>query len=285
MDRWLTEKQTEGFQLQWRLKQTLYEEKTEFQELAVVELDDFGRTLLLDGVVQTTEGDEFIYHEMLAHVPLCAHPKPQQVLVIGGGDGGTVREVLRHPTVKQVELVEIDRRVVEICRQYLPHHTSGLDNPRATIHYQDGIEFVKSKSAAYDVILVDAPDPVGPAEGLFNADFYRSVHRALKDDGIMAVQGESPVFNRPLIQELQRILSEMFAYAGLYLVSIPTYPGGLWSFSIASKVHKPEKPMRTLREQAALRYYTPEVHQAAFVLPPWIEELLYKSKQSRSAVS
>ncbi len=269
MQLWFTERQTPDLALSLRVARTLWRETTPYQELLVAETAAFGRLLALGGTVQLTERDEFFYHEMLAHVPLAAHPGPRRVLVVGGGDGGTVREVLRHDSVERVDLVEIDEAVVRASRAYFPTLAVCLDDPRVRIHYADGIAFVADAPAgAYDVVLVDSTDPVGPAEGLFQSPFYLSVAHALSPDGIVCAQSESPLLHGELIARTAREMRSAFAHVGLYLCPVPTYPSGQWSFLAASRAGVPSEPRRRPALPGA-RYYTPDVHRAAFALPPY----------------
>ena len=273
MELWFTERQTKGVALSLLVERTLHVEDTPFQHLAVLETAEYGRMLVLDGMVMLTEADEFVYHEMLAHVPLLVHPDPRLVLVIGGGDGGTVREVLKHPTVERVVLAEIDERVIEAARRFLPSLSAGFGDPRLTLAVGDGIAHVRAHPGTYDAILVDSTDPVGPAEGLFGAEFYRMAAAALRPGGILAAQTESPFLNRDLIRRIQANMKEAFPFRRLYLAAIPTYPSGLWSFTLASGAEVPYLAPRTAPGLAA-RYYTPEIHRAAFVLPPFAAELV-----------
>ena len=270
---WFYENQTPNLEFCTRVKETLYTEKTPFQELAILNTHEFGRTLVLDGAIQTTIRDEFIYHEMITHVPLFTHPEPKEVLVIGGGDGGTIREVLKHKEVEKARLVEIDRRVVELSRQYLPEISCGLDDPRVEILYEDGIKHLKEARDKYDVILVDSPDPVGPAVGLFTREFYQSVYDALKEDGLFVAQTESPFFNQDIIPGIFKNIKSIFPITRMYLAFVPTYPGGIWSFTLGSKDYD---PLSTLTQKTPIptRYYTSRLHRAAFVLPRYVEELL-----------
>lgn len=273
MNCWFTEDQADGLRFSCRITSVLHRERTPFQEIAVYETEQFGRLLALDDVIMTTDKDEFVYHEMMAHVPLCAHPAPGRVLVVGGGDGGVVREVLKHP-VQEVHLAEIDGRVIEVSRQFFPALAGGLADPRVTVHVVDGIEFVAAAEGEYDVIIVDSTDPVGPAVGLFQADFYRSVYRALRPDGLFVAQTESPFFNGDLIRGIQRTLREIFPIVGLYTAAIPTYPGGYWTMSVGSKRYDPREALAERARGLNTRYYSLEVHRAAFVLPPFVAELL-----------
>lgn len=270
---WLTEEQTPSYRTQWRVSRVLHEEQTPYQFLQIVEMEDFGRALVLDSAVQTTVGDEFTYHEMIAHVPLFTHPDPKRVLVIGGGDGGTVREVFRHKSVERVDMVEIDKAVIDACRRFLPETACGLDHPNLNLVVGDGLAWVAAKKEEYDVILVDSSDPVGPAEGLFNRAFYENVYRALRPGGLFVAQVLSPFFHQALIRDVYQVVSSIFPIAMPYLTVVPTYPSGLHCFMLGSKEHHP------LRDGMAAptwptRWYTPEVHRASFQLPPVVAELL-----------
>lgn len=271
---WFTELQTPALAISCRVKQTLHWEKTPYQELAVLDTEPFGRMLTLDGVIQTTVGDEFVYHEMITWVALATHPQPRKVLIIGGGDGGALREVVKHPAVEEATLVEIDRRVVEVCRQYLPEIGSAFDNPKARILYEDGIAHVREHGDTYDVIIVDSTDPVGPAVGLFSAAFYKDVYAALRPDGLFVAQTESPFFNRDLLQRVYRDVAAIFPVCRVYLASVPTYPGGLWTFTMGSKRYDPVAVEPQVPAGVTTRYYNPPVHRAAFALPNFVLELL-----------
>lgn len=272
MDFWVTEYQTPSLGFSCKATQTLRVEQTLFQHLAVVETEQFGRMLLLDGMVQTTEQDEWIYHEMITLVALNAHPKPEQVLIIGGGDGGTLREVVRHPGVKKGLLVEIDERVVTAACDYFPELSVSFSHPKAELLIADGIEYVKKNKDCFDVVIVDSTEPVGPAVQLFSPPFYQDVCEALKDDGLLVVQSESPFFNADVIKMAYRGIRQAFPMAYLYLASIPTYPSGLWSFTIGSKRYDPRYPVTDY--QTGLKYYNPMVHKAAFQLPGFVRQII-----------
>jgi spermidine synthase len=272
MELWFTEKQTPGLGITCKVLQTLHREKTPYQEIAVIDTMQYGRMLVLDGMVQLTIGDEFVYHEMLAHVPLHIHPHPSNVLIIGGGDGGTAREVLRHPHIEKVTLVEIDRRVVDVCRQFLPEVASSFDDPRMEVHYTDGVAYLLNKENEYDVILVDSPEPIGQAERLFGTEFYKGIAAALRKDGLFAAQTESPFVNGDLIASVYSKISSLFPITGLYLAPVPTYPSGSWSFTIGSKNYDPLAARNVGLE--GLRYYNTGMNQAAFQLPNFLQELL-----------
>ncbi|MEW6275559.1 MAG: polyamine aminopropyltransferase [Bacillota bacterium] len=274
MNCWFTELQTPDMALSCRTKKLLHYEQTPFQELAVYDTVQFGRMLVLDDVIQTTVTDEFIYHEMITHVGLNTHPLPRRVLVIGGGDGGSIREILKHRRVEKATLVEIDGRVCEAAKRFLPEISSGLDDPRVEIIIADGIRHVREHQGVYDMIVIDSTDPVGPAEGLFSAAFYRDVFRALTDDGLFVAQTESPFFNGELISRVFQDISGIFPVTRLYLACVPTYPGGLWTFTLGSKKYDPLQVEVAGLPELGTRYYSPAVHKSAFVLPPFVADLL-----------
>ncbi|MHB1128288.1 MAG: polyamine aminopropyltransferase [Bacillota bacterium] len=271
---WFSELQNSGLAISCLTKRTLHSETTPFQELEVIDTETFGRMLVLDGAIQTTINDEFIYHEMITLVALNTHANPKKVLVIGGGDGGSIREIIKHPAVEKATLVEIDHAVVKYAKEFLPEISCALEDPRVEVLIDDGIAHVESVEAEYDIIIVDSTDPVGPAVGLFSPDFYRSIFKALKEDGILVAQTESPFFNQELISHVYRDISSIFPVTRLYLANIPTYPSGLWSFTMGSKKYDPIKADKSRFPQIETRYYTPELHFSAFVLPKFAENLL-----------
>ena len=277
MELWYTEYQTKNLGLAARIKETLYSGKSEFQEVAVVEAYEFGRMLVLDGVFQTSIFDEFIYHEMIAHVPLFVHPNPKTVLVIGGGDGGTIREVVKHQSVEVAEMVEIDGLVVDVSKKYLPEISSALNNnhPKLRLKIGDGIKHMQEVENKYDVIIVDCSDPIGPGKGLFTHEFYKNVHKALKTDGLFVQQTESPFYHQELIQHLTKDISSMFPITRLYLASIPLYPGGLHCFTIGSKEYDPASADLTrIPENLDTRYYNRELQKSCFSLPNFVKKLV-----------
>lgn len=274
MELWFNEKQTDHLDLSFLVKETVYQERTKYQDLSIIETFQYGRLLALDGILMTTERDEFFYHEMITHVAMNTHPDPQEVLVIGGGDGGTVREVLKHPSVSRVTLAEIDGRVVEAAKEYLPSIACGLSDPRVEIKITDGIIYAREHPNQFDVVIIDSPDPVGPAVGLFGREFYQSVFKALKSNGIMVAQTESPITERELIRKVWKNLQDLFPMTRLYLGIVPTYPGGLFSYTLASKGPDPLAVPAESFIPVETKYYTPEIHKAAFILPPFVEELV-----------
>jgi spermidine synthase len=258
-----------------RIAKTLHAEQTDFQKLDVIETEQFGRMLVLDGMVMTTIEDEFVYHEMISHVPLITHPNPKKVAVVGGGDGGAIREIIKHPSVEEAHLIEIDGKVIEYSKQYLPEIACGLDDPKVSVFVADGIAHIKNNKNTYDVILVDSTEPIGPAVGLFSKDFYQDIYDALKEDGIFVAQTESPFFNKDLIRDTNRAISELFPVTRLYLASIPTYPSGLWSFTMGSKKYKPEDGDMCRAEVIGkmTKYYNHQIHHSTFVLPNFVRAL------------
>ena len=278
MDLWYTEPQTKNLSISLRLKESLFRGKSDYQDVLVAETYQFGRALFLDNTVQTTEGDEFTYHEMMAHVPLHVHPNPKRVLIIGGGDGGTLREVVKHRSVEEAVLVDIDAMVMEVSRRFLPTLAVGLDHPRAKVLAADGIAYVKEHENAFDVILIDSTDPVGPAVGLFSPEFYQAVHRALTPNGIMVAQSESPFVNQSVIRMVQSGTKQHFAKVALYLGPVPTYPTGSWSYTFASKGLDPLDVRENVALEGTTRFYSTAVHKAAFALPPFVQAITEDAK-------
>jgi spermidine synthase len=274
MELWYTEKQTEHFGITAKIKQTHHTEQTEFQKLDMIETEEFGNMLVLDGMVMTTEKDEFVYHEMVAHVPLFTHPNPKNVLVVGGGDGGVIREILKHPSVEKATLVEIDGKVIEYSKKYLPTIAGALDDPRVDVQVDDGFMHIAKSENEYDVIMVDSTEPVGPAVKLFEKGFYEGISKALKEDGIFVAQTDNPWFHSQLITKVFRDVKEIFPITRLYTANIPTYPSGLWTFTIASKKHDPLEVEESRFHEIETKYYTKELHKAAFALPRFVADLV-----------
>lgn len=277
MEKWVTESQTSALKMSAKVKEVLFEGASEFQEVAVYDTEVFGRLLTLDGVFQTSTFEEYVYHEMISHVPLFTHPNPKKVLIIGGGDGGTAREVLKHEGLEQVEMVEIDGLVVDLSKKYLPEISSALNNPPAnfTLTIGDGIQKVKDAENEYDLIIVDCSDPIGPGEGLFSGDFYKDVHKALKSDGLFVQQTESPFYHRELLAKLTKDIEKAdFPIINTYLAFIPIYPGGCHSFTIGSKKHHPRLPARKIPDGWNLRYYNEPLHVGSFALPNFVVQVL-----------
>ncbi|RBW68670.1 polyamine aminopropyltransferase [Bacillus taeanensis] len=274
MELWFTEKQTESFGITAKIKRTYHTEQTEFQKLDMIETEEFGNMLVLDGMVMTTQKDEFVYHEMVAHVPLFTHPNPKNVLVVGGGDGGVIREVLKHPSVEKATLVEIDGKVIEYSKQYLPEIAGELDNPRVDVQVDDGFMHIAKSENEYDVIMVDSTEPVGPAANLFTKGFYAGIAKALKEDGIFVAQTDNPWFKADLITQVNKDVKEIFPITRLYTANIPTYPSGMWTFTIGSKQHDPLEVSEERFHDIDTKYYTKELHKACFVLPKFVADLV-----------
>ncbi|BCJ87631.1 polyamine aminopropyltransferase [Effusibacillus dendaii] len=276
MELWYTEKQTENFGITAKIDKTLHTEQSDFQKVDMIHTLQFGKMLVLDGMVMTTDMDEFVYHEMISHVAMNTHPNPKKVLVVGGGDGGAIREIVKHPSVEKAVLAEIDGRVIEVSKQYLPQIACELTgNPKVDVQVIDGIKHVMEHKNEYDVILVDSTEPVGPAEGLFAKDFYQGIYEALKEDGIMVAQSESPWFNKDLIRRVYKDIASIFPVTRYYTAAIPTYPSGLWSFTLGSKKHDPLAVDESkLFDPPGTKYYSPHIHKSVFRLPKFVEELL-----------
>ena len=272
-DLWIEEKFSDFLGLRIKVEKVLFSGKSEFQTVDVVETKGHGKMLLNDGLIMVTERDEFAYHDMISHVPLFVHPNPKNVLVIGGGDGGTAREVIRHSSVEKCTMVEIDGMVVDACREHIPQTSKDLDHPKMKLIIGDGVQFVKEAKAnsdKFDVIIVDSTDPIGPAQPLFGEEFYQDVYECLADDGIVVSQGESSWYAMDIQQSLLGVLNKVFKNNFLYSFSNLTYPGGLWSFTFASKKYHPVNdfdPQRVIDSGLAFDYYNHQLHSAAFALP------------------
>ena len=241
MNLWYTEDHSPNVRFSMKVDDHLYSGQSEFQKIDILQTVEFGKVLTLDGLVMVTEKDEFIYHEMITHVPMATNPKIKKVLVIGAGDGGTVRELTKYQTIDQIDMVEIDKMVVDVCREYIPQTASQLDDPRVNLYYEDGLKFVRHKENEYDLIIVDSTDPFGPGEGLFTKEFYGNCSKALTEDGILVNQHESPFYTEDALgmqRAHQRIIG-FFPICDVYQVHIPTYPSGHWLFGFASKKYNP----------------------------------------------
>lgn len=279
MELWFTERHTPNVKFSIRVDRQLYTGQSEYQRIDVFDSKEFGRFLTLDGYMMLTEKDEFIYHEMITHVPMAVHPSVQKVLVIGAGDGGVIRELTRYASVKHIDLVEIDELVVEVCRKYLPQTACRLNDPRVHLHFEDGLKYIRACENEYDLIIVDSTDPFGPGEGLFTKEFYGNCCKALREDGIMVNQHESPFYEEDAIamQRAHKRIVESFPISRVYQAHIPTYPSGHWLFGFSSKKYHPVHDLkRTEWDLLSLptRYYTTRLHAGAFALPSYVEELL-----------
>ncbi len=279
MDLWFTEKHTKNVRFSVKVDRQLYCGQSEFQRIDIFDSPEFGRFLTLDGYMMLTEKDEFIYHEMIVHVPMAVNPAAKRVLVIGGGDGGAVRELTRYPGIEQIDLVEIDREVVEACREYLPQTASKLDDPRVAIRYEDGLKFVRTRKNEYDLIIVDSTDPFGPGEGLFTREFYGNCFKALGPEGILVNQQESPFYKNDALamQRAHKRIVESFPISRVYQAHIPTYSSGHWLFGFASKKFRPVEDLQAQEwKKLGIRtkYYNTKLHVGAFSLPTYVNDLL-----------
>ncbi|KAL6054366.1 Aminopropyl transferase [Balamuthia mandrillaris] len=280
---WFSEvnEQWPGQAMSLEVDNIIFEGKSDFQDVMVFKSKTFGNVLVLDGVIQATERDEFAYQEMMAHLPLCAHPDPKKVLVIGGGDGGVLREIAKHQCVEEITICEIDALVIEQCKTYMPSMAVGYKDPRVNVHVGDGFKFLDEHQNSFDVIIVDSSDPVGPAQSLFEKPFYMKMHKALRDGGIVCTQGECIWIHLDLIENLVRASREIYRHVEYAAISIPTYPSGQIGAVICSKREEsPIEPARVLPEESVeLRYYNEDVHRAAFVLPNFARKRLMKKQQ------
>lgn len=279
MDLWYSEKHTPSVKFSIQVERQLYSANSKFQRIDVFESKEFGRFLTLDGYMMLTEKDEFIYHEMMTHVPMAVHPTASKILVIGAGDGGVIRELTRYQRIKQIDVVEIDEQVVEVCKEYLPQTACGFDDARVNLFYEDGLKFIRKCENQYDLIIVDSTDPFGPGEGLFTKEFYGNCFNALKQDGIMVNQHESPFYSEDAIamQRAHKRIVESFEISRVYQAHIPTYPSGHWLFGFASKKYHPINDLDAESwNQLGIktRYYNTKLHKGAFALPNYVEELL-----------
>ncbi len=279
MDLWYTENHTDDVKFSIRIKEQIYHDKSPFQDIDFFTSEEFGTFFTLDGLMMVTEKDEFIYHDMISHVPMAVNPEIKNVLVIGGGDGGTVRELTRYKSIENIDMVEIDEMVVKACREYLPLTSSKLDDSRVNLFFEDGVAFIERKKKEYDLIIIDSTDPIGPGEGLFTKSFYTNCYLALKDNGILINQHESPYYDRDKknMNRAHKRIKETFEIAEVYEFHMPTYPSGHWLFGFASKKFH---PLKDLNEKAwklnelETKYYNLELHKGAFALPNYVKKAL-----------
>ncbi len=276
---WFMENHTDNVIMSIKVKEQIYSEQSDYQRIDIFESEEFGRVLALDGIINLTEKDEFIYHEMITHVPMSVHPNPENVLVVGAGDGGALRELGKYKSVKHIDLVEIDAALVAACRKYLPSTAVGYEDERVTVHNRDGLRFLRRLEDTYDLIIVDSTDPAGPGEILFTKEFYGSCYKALKEDGIMVNQHESPFYSyesAAMLRSNRRIRSA-FPVLRIYQAHIPSYPSGHWLFGFASKKYDPIKDFdeqKWLAQGIDTRYYNPDLHRGTFCLPTYVLKML-----------
>lgn len=255
----------------------LFSDRSPYQKIEIVETTHLGRVLLIDNLIMFTERDEFAYHEMIAHVPLFVHASPRKILVIGGGDGGTVRECVKHSLVERVDLVEIDEMVTQACLKYVPSLARKVLSEKVNCYFQDGVEYVQNTQQRYDVILIDSTDPVSIGEGLFTRQFYQNCFHILNEDGILVAQSESPAYMPEIVQDITRKLNSVFSEVYHYQAHIPTYPSGHWAFTFATQKYRPLENFQEDRFRESnleLRYYNKDIHFGAFALPTFFKELV-----------
>ena len=279
MELWFSENHTPDVKLSLRLDRHLYSVQSDYQQIDVFESREFGRVLALDGNIMLTERDEFIYDEMMAHVPMAVHPGIRNVLVIGAGDGGVIKELTRYDRIESIDLVEMDPQVLDVCRKYLPGNACRLDDERVHIYTGNGLKFIRRCENKYDLIVVDSTDPFGPSEGLFTKEFYGNCYKALRDDGIMVNQQGSPFYaeDANAMQRSHKRIAETFPISRVFQAHIPTYAAGYWLFGFASKKYHPIDDLNKEAWNALglkTRYYTTRLHVGAFYLPAFLEDFL-----------
>ena len=270
-----------GYGQAFDVEEVLFEQQTDSWHLIIFRNSVYGTVMALDGIIQTTERDEFVYHEMLTHVPLIAHGNAKRVLIIGGGDGGILREVCRHASVEHVTQVEIDQAVIDMCKEYLPNHSAGaFDDPRARIVIADGVEFVNQTEEKFDVIISDCTDPVGPGEVLFSSRFYAGCKNLLNEGGVFVAQNGVPFLQQDEVITTRRRLSPYFADQSFYTAAVPTYIGGVMTLAWGCDDHAVRQhDLATLQRRYAesgikTRYYNPEMHYGSFCLPQYLVDAL-----------
>lgn len=286
MELWFSEYHTPDVRFSLRMERQLYSRQSDYQRIDVFETPEFGRVLALDGNIMLTERDEFIYDEMITHVPMAVHPGISKILVIGAGDGGVVRELARYDRVERIDLVEMDPAVVEACRAYLPGNACRLDDGRVHLYYENGLKFLRRREDEYDLILVDSNDPFGPSEGLFTREFYGNCYRALREDGILVNQQGSPFYAEDVnaLQRSHKRIASTFPISRVYQAHIPTYAAGYWLFGFASKKYHPIDDLDAAAWNALhlrTNYYTTRLHRGAFYLPAFLERMLQEVEEDR----
>lgn len=286
MEIWFSELHTDNVKLSIRLEKQLFSGESEYQRIDVFDSEEFGKFISLDGEIVFSEKDEFIYDEMVTHVPMSVHPNVQNVLIIGGGDGGVAKELLQYPSVERIDVVETDEMFVDVCRQFFPEVACALEDRRVSVHYDDGLRFLRNKKDQYDLIINDSTDPFGHTEGLFTKEFYGSCYKALKEDGIMVYQHGSPFYDEDEMacRSMHRKAYRSFPVSRVYQAHIPTCPSGYWLFGFASKKYHPIKDFKP-KEWNDLNietwYYTTHLHMGAFMLPKYVEDLLEEEENKR----
>jgi len=279
MELWFTENHSEFARMSIKVSEHIYGGQSEFQRIDIFDSPEFGRFLTLDGLMMMTEKDEFAYHEMMVHVPMAINPAIQKVLIIGAGDGGTVREVAKYKSITKMDMVEIDEQVVDVCRKYLPQAADAFSDPRLDIYFQDGLRFIR-KAKDYDLIIVDSTDANGPGEGLFTREFYGNCHTALKDNGILVNQLDSPYYaaNAAAMLRAYSKLRHVFGIHAAYQAHIPTYPSGHWLFGYGAKNMKPDVSPDWEKLGINTKYYNTDLHRGSFALPTYVRNMLSKEE-------
>lgn len=279
MELWYTEEHTSEARFSIKVDEQLFSAQSDFQRIDVFKSKEFGIFFTLDGLMMVSQKDEFIYHDMIVHVPMAANPNIKKVLVIGAGDGGTIRELTRYETIEKIDMVEIDKMVVDVCKKYLPQTASKLDDKRVSLYFEDGLKFVRQVEDEYDLIIVDSTDPFGPGEGLFTTEFYGNCFKALKEDGILVNQHESPYYEEyaKSMKRAHKRIKEYFPICKVYQAHIPTYPSGHWLFGFASKKYDPienENIENWNKLNLKTKYYNTQLHVGSFALPNYVKEML-----------
>ena len=279
MELWYTDQHTKDVRFSMKIEEQIASCESEFQRIDILKSCEFGKVLVLDGELMITQKDEFIYHEMISHVPMAVHPNVKNVLVIGAGDGGTIRELTKYDTIERIDMVEIDKMVTDMCLEHFQETSCKLNDKRVHMYFEESLRFVRMKNDEYDLIIVDCADPYGPAEGLFTREFYGNCFKALHEDGILINQHESPYYSEHsrTVQKAHNHIKLVFPYSTVYQCHIPSYPSGHWLFGFASKKYD---PINDLNEEAwnklgiKTRYYNTDLHKGSFYLPTYVKELL-----------
>ena len=278
---WFFERHRPHAGLMLKVTRHLESRQSKYQRIDIFDTVEYGRVMTIDNLVMLTERDEFAYHEMLAHVPMLTHPDPRRVLVIGGGDGGILRELVKHETVEKAVQVEIDSEVIDLCKRHFPWAEETYSHPKVELVIENALEYIKQVENSFDVIIVDSTDPVGPAVELFEPPFYRHIHRALTSDGIMSAQLDAPFYNIKRIGKVFKILRGIFSDVGMYLAFIPGYPSGVWGLGLAQKsrkIHMEPDEVRYNTIRDGLKYYNLEVHRGSFMLPEYMRREINKTE-------
>ena len=276
---WYTDQHTKNVRFSMKVEQQIASCESEFQRIDILKTSEFGKVLVLDGELMITQKDEFIYHEMITHVPMAVHPHVRDVLVIGAGDGGTIRELCKYDTIEHIDMVEIDKKVTDMCLEHFWETSCRLDDPRVHMHFEESLRYVRMMKDEYDLIIVDCADPYGPAEGLFTREFYGTCYKALREDGILINQHESPYYSEHsrTVQKAHKHIKIVFPYSTVYQCHIPSYPSGHWLFGFASKKYDPIADLREdewNRLGINTRYYNTDLHKGSFYLPTYVTQLL-----------